>query len=64
MALCSLAMMGPDLAERRLVQLSEISVLEDLDYYLIQSSLTPRGAGRRKAREAFLAWIGQEQTAT
>ncbi len=57
-------MMGPDLAERRLVQLSEISVLEDLDYYLIQSSLTPRGARRRKAGEAFLAWIGQEQTAT
>lgn len=63
-ALCSLAMIGPDLAEGRLIQLSEISVLDDFDYYLIQSNLTPRDAGRRKAREAFLAWIGQEQAVT
>ncbi|MFC3170357.1 LysR family transcriptional regulator [Paracoccus fontiphilus] len=60
-ALCSLAMIGPDLAEGRLVQLSDMSVLEEYDYYLIQSSLTPRDAGRRKAREAFLSWIRQEQ---
>ena len=64
MALCSLAMMGPDLAEGGLVQLLEVSVLDEFDCYLIQSNLTPRDAGRRKAREAFLAWIGQEQTAT
>lgn len=60
-ALCSLAMVGPDLKEGRLVQLSESSVLDEFDYYLIQSNLTPRDAGRRRAREAFLAWIGQEQ---
>lgn len=32
-ALCSLAMIRPDLAEGRLIQLSDISVLESLDYY-------------------------------
>ncbi|WP_207101913.1 LysR family transcriptional regulator [Paracoccus shandongensis] len=62
-ALCSLAMIGPDLAEGRLVQLSEVSVLEEFDYYLTQSSLTPRDSGRRKARQAFLSWIEQERGA-
>lgn len=62
-ALCSLAMIGPDLAEGRLLQLSEVSVLEDFDYYLTQSSLTPRDAARRKARQAFLSWIRSERAA-
>lgn len=61
-ALCSLAMIGPDLAEGRLVQLSGMSVLEEFDYYLVQSFLTPRDSGRRKARDAFLGWIRQEKT--
>ncbi len=60
-ALCSLAMIRPDLAEGRLIQLSDISVLESLDYYLTQSSLTPTDAARRRARQAFLSWIRSEQ---
>lgn len=63
-ALCSLAMIGPDLAEGRLVQLSERSVLDEYNYYLIQSSQTLRDTGRRRAREAFLSWIKNEQVAT
>lgn len=61
-ALCSLAMIRPDLAAGHLVQLSEISVLDEFDYYLIQSNLTPRDSGRRKAREVFLSWIDDERT--
>ncbi|MDS9469742.1 LysR substrate-binding domain-containing protein [Paracoccus sp. MBLB3053] len=60
-ALCSLAMIQPDLAEGRLVQLSEISVLEDFGYYLTQSSLIPIDGARRRARQAFLSWIRSEQ---
>lgn len=60
-ALCSLAMIGPDLAEGRLVQLSEISVLEEFDYYLTQSDLTPRDPVRGRARRAFLSWIEDER---
>ena len=56
-------MIRPDLAEGRLIQLSEISVLEGFDYYLTQSSLTPTDAGRRRARQAFLSWIRSEQAA-
>lgn len=59
-ALCSVAMIRPDLAAGRLVQLSQISVLEGFDYYLTQSSLTPRDATRRRARQAFLSWIEEE----
>ncbi|MCZ0962673.1 LysR family transcriptional regulator [Paracoccus benzoatiresistens] len=60
-ALCSLAMIRSDLAEGRLVQLSEVSVLEEFDYYLTRSNLTPRDSGRRKARQAFLSWVESEQ---
>lgn len=63
-ALCSVAMIESDLAQGSLVQLSDMSVLDEFDYYLIQSSLTPREPGRRKAREAFLSWIRQEQSTT
>lgn len=62
-ALCSLAMIQSDLAEGRLVQLSEVSVLEEFDYYLTQSNLTPRDSGRRKARQVFLSWIEKERGA-
>lgn len=62
-ALCSLAMIQPDLAEGRLIQLSDISVLENFDYYLTQSSMTPVDATRRRARQAFLAWLKAEQAA-
>ncbi|MGP9805347.1 LysR family transcriptional regulator [Paracoccus sp. NSM] len=60
-ALCSLAMIRPDLAEGRLVQLSDLSVLEDFDYYLTQSQLTEGDAARRKARRTFLDWIEAER---
>ena len=60
-ALCSLAMIRPDLAEGRLVQLSDLSVLEDFTYYLTQSRLTEGDAARRKARQAFIAWIEAER---
>jgi DNA-binding transcriptional LysR family regulator len=61
-ALCSLAMIQPDLAAGHLVQLSDISVLDEFDYYLTQSNLTPRDAGRRKARQTFLSWIEDART--
>lgn len=61
-ALCSLAMIQPDLAAGRLIQLSDVSVLEDFDYYLTQSDLTAQDAPRRKARRAFLTWIEHERT--
>jgi len=62
-ALCSLAMIQPDLAEGRLVQLSEISVLESFDYYLTESGMIPVDNARRRARHAFLSWIRAEQAA-
>lgn len=60
-ALCSLAMIQPDLAAGHLVQLSDISVLDSFDYYLTQSNLTPRDSGRRRARQIFLSWIEDER---
>lgn len=60
-ALCSVAIVGPDLAAGRLVQLSDIAVHEEFDYYLTQSSLTPRDPGRRRARQVFLDWIEDER---
>lgn len=62
-ALCSLAMIRPDLAEGRLVQLSEVSVLDRFDYYLTQSELTRRDVAQRRARQVFLAWIRAERAA-
>lgn len=63
-ALCSLSMIQPDLAAGHLVQLSDISVLDEFDYYLTQSTLTPRDAGRRKARQIFLSWIEEARAQT
>lgn len=60
-ALCSVAMIEPDLAAGHLVQLSEVSVLDEFDYYLTQSNLTPRDSGRRRARQIFLSWIEDER---
>lgn len=56
-ALCSLATIRSDLAEGRLVRLSDVSVLDGFDYNLSRSDLTPRDPVRRKARRAFLSWI-------
>lgn len=63
-ALCSQAMIQPDLAAGHLVQLSDISVLDEFDYYLTQSNLTPRDSGRRRARQIFLSWIDDERSRT
>ncbi|MDS9469587.1 hypothetical protein RGQ15_18635 [Paracoccus sp. MBLB3053] len=41
-ALCSLALIHPDLAARHLVQLSNTLALNAFDCYLTQSNLTPR----------------------
>ncbi|RCW88716.1 LysR family transcriptional regulator [Paracoccus lutimaris] len=62
-ALCSLAMVRPDLAEGRLVQLSTISVLENFDYYLTQSGAPQLDGARRRARQTLLSWIRSEQAA-
>ena len=50
-ALCLLEMIAPDLAQGRLVPLSDLSVLEDFGDDLTQHSLTPRDSGLRKARQ-------------
>lgn len=62
-ALCSLAMIGADLAQGRLVQLSDVEVMETFDYWLIQSDLPPRDPPRQRARQLFLSWIMQERLA-
>jgi len=61
-ALCSLAMIQSDLVEGRLVQLSDIPVLEDFDYYLTQSQMTDRDAARRRARLLFLEWVEDQRS--
>lgn len=55
-------MIQPDLAEGRLVQLSDIPVLEDFDYYLTQSQMTDRDAARRRARLLFLEWVEDQRS--
>lgn len=62
-ALCSLAMIRPDLEAGRLVQLSDIPVLEEFDYYLVQSDPQMRDPARRRARQAFLSWLEIERAA-
>lgn len=59
-ALCSLSMIGPDLDQGRLVQLSNIFVLESFNYYLTQSAEEP--AGRKAAAlRAFGTWLTAER---
>ncbi|WP_199259934.1 LysR substrate-binding domain-containing protein [Paracoccus binzhouensis] len=60
-ALCSLAMIGPDLAEGRLVRLSDIAVLEQFDYYLTQSDAAPPNSDRIEARRVFVEWLMAER---
>jgi LysR family glycine cleavage system transcriptional activator len=53
-ALCPLAMIRPDLETGRLVQLSEVSVMEDWGYHLVTGRL---GEGaQRRAAQAFRDW--------
>lgn len=60
-ALCSRAMIQPDLDTGRLVQLSEITVLDDCAYYLAISNLVQRRSAVANARTAFLDWLEKEQ---
>lgn len=53
-ALCPLAMIRPDLEAGRLVQLSEVSVMEDWGYHLITGALAEDGQAR--AVQAFRDW--------
>ncbi|WJS87059.1 LysR substrate-binding domain-containing protein [Paracoccus sp. TOH] len=61
-ALCSLAMVAPDLAEGRLVRLSDIAVLEQFDYYLTRSDAAPPNSDRIEARRVFVEWLMAERT--
>lgn len=60
-ALCPPAMIAPDLMEGRLVRLSDITVLEDFNYYLIQSDRHPDRQICAEAREVFVNWLGEER---
>ncbi len=53
-ALCPLAMIRPDLEAGRLVQLSEVSVMEDWGYHLVSGGLAD--AARMQAAQAFRDW--------
>lgn len=59
-ALCSLAMIEPDLEQQRLVRLSDISVLEDYGYYLIRSDYGSDPV-RQRTRAAFVDWLMAER---
>ncbi|MCF3973260.1 LysR family transcriptional regulator [Paracoccus salsus] len=63
-ALCSRAMIQPDLESGRLVRLSDITVLEDYGYFLTISNLAERRSGIADARTAFLGWLAEEQAAS
>jgi DNA-binding transcriptional LysR family regulator len=57
-ALCPLAMIRPDLEAGRLVQLSEVSVLEEFGYHLVPGSLAQTGQMRAFRDWAFAARDG------
>lgn len=59
-ALCSRAMIQPDLDSGRLVQLSEIVVLENFGYFLTISNLAQRRSAIADARKVFLNWLAEE----
>lgn len=60
-ALCPLAMIQPDLIAGRLVQLSDISVLEQFDYYLIQPDRHPDYEICAGTRDVFVRWLKEEK---
>lgn len=62
-ALCPLAMIAPDLAHGRLVRMSDITVLEDFDYYLIHSDRTHDSINSAEARTMFEQWLDEERQA-
>lgn len=60
-ALCPLAMIAPDLAHGRLVRLSDITVLEDFEYYLIHSDRNPDTDIGTERRNLFVEWLEEER---
>lgn len=54
-ALCPLALIGTDLASNRLVQLSDIAVSQNFNYYLITRDTNDPETAR--AREQFVTWV-------
>lgn len=55
-ALCPLALIGTDLASKRLVQLSDLTVNDNYNYYLIKRD-THHPDTAETAREYFAAWV-------
>lgn len=62
-ALCSLAMIEPDLSSGRLIKLSDVSVLDDFDYYVATSVLPTRRRSLSRMKHIFLRWVANELTA-
>lgn len=56
-ALCSVAMIEPDLVEGRLIKLSDVTVLEEFGYYLVMSRIPARSQSVLRMRETFLNWL-------
>lgn len=59
-ALCSVAMIEPDLQDGRLVKLSDVSVLDEFDYYLMTPTLPAQTKAVARLRDTFLAWLKQQ----
>lgn len=59
-ALCSLAMIRPDIADGRLIQLSDITVLSEYSYFM---TISDRSSGRgpvARSQRAFVEWVMAE----
>ncbi|KGJ02070.1 LysR family transcriptional regulator, glycine cleavage system transcriptional activator [Paracoccus halophilus] len=63
-ALCSIAMIEPDLVDGRLIKLSEVTVLEEFAYYLVMSRIQARRQSVARKRETFLKWLFEERAFT
>lgn len=60
-ALCSVAMIEPDLADGRLIKLSDLSVLDNFDYYVATSAKPVRNKSLSRMRQTFLNWLTDER---
>lgn len=60
-ALCSVAMIEPDLADGLLVKLSDLSVLDNFDYYVATSAKPIRNKSLSRMRQTFLNWLTDER---
>lgn len=59
-ALCPLALIGNDLTANRLMQISDIAVNQNFNYYLINRSNTNTNANKISPQECFLNWVFEE----